>query len=321
MPSVRGIVARLVREGPVDAAYGDLLLSLLDDTVAEGGVSEDITLLPALACAAHGGDPQRAIPACAAWLLVRLAAKLFDDVEDGDLAHGQPVHVNAATGLLALAHLSVEALTREGVPRSRVARIGAELWRTVLRAAGGQHRDLVAQDDADGLDPDGWLVVAAAKSGALLAWATWAGAAIAGARGRRLEAYRQFGECLGVLLQIADDYNDTWAPDAAKGPIFDAPSLALAYARLVTDGATRQRLDQDVTAARAGNALARGRVLSALTALGGQAFVLAAGQAQRRLAIESLQSAGAQPLADGRLVHLLDGVMPVLEQVSHDADR
>jgi geranylgeranyl pyrophosphate synthase len=319
--SVRPLVAQILSEGRVEAAYSDLILSLLDHTAMEGGGQRAITLLPALTCEAHGGDPKQAAPACAAWLLLRLAAKLLDDVEDRDLDAGQSLHVNAAAGLLELAHLCVDALAREGVPRPRVARIGAELSRAILRAAGGQHRDLIVERDAVSLDPDGWLAIAILKSGIPLGWAAWAGAAIAGARGSRLEGYRRYGECLGVLLQIADDYNDVWAPgvDANVGPDVvpsDAPNLAIAYARLVADEAARRRLDRALRAARRGDADALTEVREALIDLGAQMFVLAAGRTQYRLAAEALGSAGARPAIERQLVALLDGVMPALRIVS-----
>jgi len=320
-PSFGSLVAPILSEGHVEAAYGDLILSLLGHAATEGDGQHAITLLPSLTCEAHRGDPDQAVPACAAWFLLRLAAKLLDDVEDGDLDAGQPLHVNTSTGLLELAHLCLDALTERGVPRTRVTRIGAGLSRAVLRAAGGQHRDLVASRDAVDLDPDGWLAIAAAKSGALFAWAASAGATIAGARGSRLEGYRRYGECLGVLLQIADDYNDVWAPeaDATKRhdlPPSDAPNLAIAYACLVADESTRQHLGCDLRAARDGDAEALTAARDALIDLGAQAFVLAAGRTQRRVATEALGAAGAQPAIARRLVALLDGVMPAMGAVS-----
>jgi geranylgeranyl pyrophosphate synthase len=315
------VFARLLAEGRADPAYAEVILSLLD-TAMDGETEHAITLLPATTCAAHGGEPQRATPACAAWLAIRVAAKTLDDVEDRDLQHDEPVHVNAATGLLALAPLCTHALIDEGVPRSRATLISAELARAIVRAGSGQHGDLVAQRDSIGLDPEGWLAVAAAKSGALFAWATWAGAAIAGARGARLEAYRRFGESLGVLLQIADDYNDMWITQPNGGvsvtPMPDASNLAIAYARFVADDATRQRLDQDAHAARQGDADAAARLRAAVMEWGGQTFVLAAGRTQYRLAIEGLRSANPQPTVAHQLVALLDGIMPVLAHFAHD---
>jgi len=320
-PSIRPLVARLVTECRVEPAYGAFVLSLLERAAAEGGGQRTITLLPALTCACHGGDPGRAVPLCAAWLLVRLAAKLLDDVEDGDLDRDQPLHVNASTGLLELAHLSVGALDHEAVPQPRIALIGAKLSRAVLRSAGGQHRDLSAATEAAGLDPDGWLAMAAAKSGALFAWAAWAGAEMAGARGARLEGYRRFGECLGVLLQVADDYNDVWAPEAEAHlrpdvPIPSAPNLAMAYARLVADDVSRRRLDEGLQRARGGDRDALTAAAEALTDLGAQTFVLAAGQAQHHHAVEALSDAGGRPEFERQLLALLDGVMPALQIVA-----
>lgn len=320
-PSIRLLVARLVSDSGVEAAYGAFVLSILEHAVAEGGGQRAITLLPALTCEDHGGDPGRTVPACAAWLLVRLAAKLLDDVEDRDLDAEQALQVNASTGLLALAHLALDALTAEGVPPSRVAHLGTALQVAILRAAGGQHGDLVTGSDAADLDPDGWLAIAAAKSGALFAWAAWAGAAIAGAEDAPLEGYRRFGECLGVLLQIADDYNDIWAPDAeaggrAEAPTLGAPNLSIAYARLVADGAARRHLDDALRSTREGVAGARGAVVDAVTDLGAQTFVLAVARAQHQHGIEALNAASARPAPARRLIALLDGIMPALGAVA-----
>jgi len=320
-PSICPLAARLVSESGVEEAYGALILSILERAVAEGGGQRAITLLPALTCEGHGGDVGGATPVCAAWLLVRLAAKLLDDVEDRDLDDEQPLQVNASTGLLALAHLAIDALAVDGVPATRVADLSVALQRAILRAAGGQHRDLLASGGAVGQDPDGWLAIAAAKSGALFGWAAWAGAAMAGAEGDRLESYRRFGEHLGVLLQVADDYNDIWAPaaeagDRAEPPALGAANLSIAYGRLVADDAVRGRLDDALRSALEGVTDAREAVVDAVTGLGAQTFVLAAARAQRQLAVEALDAAGARPAAARRLVALLDGIMPALRVVA-----
>jgi len=61
---------------------------------------------------------------------------------------------------------------------------------------------------------------------------------------------------------------------------------------------------------------AREAVVDAVTGLGAQTFVLATARAQRQLAAEALDAAGARPAAARRLVALLDGIMPALRVVA-----
>lgn len=319
---LRRLVSEALSECQAEESFSDLIVARLDRWFSGGDGPSPITLLPVLTCAGHGGEPARAAPLCAAWALVRLAAKLLDDVEDGDTTTGQAQEVNAATGVLALAHLAVHALERQGVPAERVHHIDGALSRMVVRAAGGQHRDITSAADPDAVDPDAWLAIALAKSGAVFAWTTWAGAAVAqGARlgGRRLAGYRAYGENLGVLIQIADDYNEVWAAgtetEDPKGASFGGPNLAVAYAMTAANGPTRTRLLDRLRAARAGAPEAGAEARMMITDLGAQAFMLAAGLARLRLASVALASARPRSAVEKDLSAVLEGVMPVLRRI------
>ena len=329
--SLQHLVAEVLADCQVDEAFSDLIAAYIDRWFGGGDGPSPITLLPVLTCAAAGGEPLRAMPLCAAWALVRLAAKLLDDVEDGDLAEGQARQINASTGVLALAHLAVHALESRGVPASRVHHIDIALSRAVLRAAGGQHRDLGAMTAPETVDPDTWLAIAQAKSGDLFAWAAWAGAAVApSARlgGPRLEGYRGYGEHLGVLLQIADDYSDFWPADsgapaeAPRSAPIPGPNLAIAYALSATDDHERAHLLQRLRDARVGADDASEEVRAMAIDLGAQAFLLAAGLARRRLAAEALTEAKPQQSAEEQLLAALDGIMPALGHLlGHEVKR
>lgn len=112
----------------------------------EGGTSS--LLLPILCCEAAGGDGDQATAIAAAWLLLCLAAKILDDIEDGDAhltpwsAIGTPQAINAATGLIFASQLALARLPRMGADRELALSLLEDFNRTTLRMCAGQHADL-----------------------------------------------------------------------------------------------------------------------------------------------------------------------------------
>ncbi len=60
--------------------------------------------LPTIICSVISDESEKAIPITAAWQLIQLAAKLFDDIEDGDTTKRIANTANLATGLLFTAY-------------------------------------------------------------------------------------------------------------------------------------------------------------------------------------------------------------------------
>ncbi len=285
-------------------AFREEIEPLLERWLEPEGSCSGLARLPALVCEAHGGNRYAALPLSAAWQLVRLAAKLLDDVEDGEITSRRGATVNIATALLFTAHL---VLNRLAVPAKRV---GDELQLAMLRAAGGQHTDLQMQrSDITALDPDSWLAIARAKSGELFGWATWAGAYVAAGTEAALDAYREYGACLGVLLQVADDFNGIWRPDGASDLAVGRVSLPICYARLVAQGQAREDLSRILYAAAEGVPDAEREGQQALTDLGAQDYLTVPARSQRWLARQALKRAGCRSPGRDRLVALLDGVL------------
>ena len=184
--------------------------------------------LPALTCWAAHGDPQQTVPLIAAWQLLRRAAKLFDDVADGDVTQPSST-ANFGMGVLLLAQ---QLLQLEG-SSSRVLAVHDALAQHLLRACAGQHSDLSYQIALESpLNPDGWFAIAQAKSGEFAGWACWAGAHWASASVEVERALRRYGTCVGVLLQLADDYCDVWGPQASAASL-SATALPVGYGRYV----------------------------------------------------------------------------------------
>lgn len=255
--------------GRIGAVYRRQLLQTIERWVEPTTDGPTISVLPTLTCIAAGADPGQAIPVQAAWQMVRLAVKLLDDVEDGDVKDQPAVAINTATGLLSAAQLALEGLATR-VAADCIYRMSQALQRSVLRACAGQHLDLVTgQAEKPGADPETWLAVAGAKSGEFLAWAAWAGALAGGAdEESTLAHYREYGYHLGVLLQVADDFNDVWCPHDASDLAAGSLTLPVCYALSVTDEDERDRLEALLERCKLGDGVAEARVRQRLIDLG-----------------------------------------------------
>jgi geranylgeranyl pyrophosphate synthase len=158
--------------------------------------------------------------------LYRLAANLFDDVEDEELDRtpharaGSAVAINDALALLCLA---LQALTRavelesDGERRLEYLRL---FNRVSLLAVGGQHLDLLGA--AGARTPEEVLAMQHAKASSLCLLAE-CGALLGGHNARDRAAYQSIGEELGLIVQIRDDLRDvfgkTLSPDLAVGKV------------------------------------------------------------------------------------------------------
>jgi geranylgeranyl pyrophosphate synthase len=294
-------------EAGCEQAFGQRLGQILDRSI-----ETRLDLLPLLACQALGGQPRHVIPLLTAWQLLRMSAKLLDDVADGESQFPPAEAIDLATGLLFLAPLALEELSKRGVPASRIAHLREGLHAAGLRACAGQYGELVSVDE---LDPDGWLEVAGAKSGAPFAWACWAGALVADGDDRTLACFHEFGLHLGILLQVADDFNGIWGSAVANDLGNTRPNLATCYARLVTVGKAHCDLETLLQKAARGDDEAHARVRHRLVELGAQAYLLVVGRHQHQQALAALQESG---YLCAPLVALLDRVWPALKAVASE---
>ena len=268
----------------------DLLWLIRGVTGQEGNMA--LTRLPVTVCQAQDGDPRKAVPVLATWLLTRLAAKSLDDLEDQQ-AHpaGWPAarSLNVATALLFVAHLTLDRLLEDGLCAETVQSMRAQLDQARLAACAGQHADLAACLGEEAITPDRWLQIAERKSGALLGWAAEAGAGVAGADEATCAAYRRYGRSLGVLLQVADDYTDLWAVAAPHDLLTGELNLSVCYSLTVAQGPAHASLQALLRAASQGDAAAAQSARSQLKALGAQAFTLAVARLHQRQALAALQ--------------------------------
>lgn len=167
-------------------------------------------------------DVQAADAAAAAIELLHCASLVHDDMpcfDDAALRRGKPsVHkaYGEPTALLvgdALIVLAFEVLAKGAARRPRRL---ADLTRIVARAVGAPGGICAGQ----AWECEPFVEIGAyhrAKTGALFAGATMAGAVAAGQPG---EAWRAFGELIGEAFQVADDISDAAArPEMIGKPV------------------------------------------------------------------------------------------------------
>ncbi|HEX6289767.1 MAG TPA: polyprenyl synthetase family protein [Herpetosiphonaceae bacterium] len=314
---IRQLISETLYGEPLTQSYGESILGRVTRWADARSPEPSVAHLSIFSCQAAGGVLEGALPVTAAWQVLHIAAKLFDDVEDGD-ADDPAADVNIASALLSLVPLLLERLVEHDLPLAQIQRLTHGAHRAVMLASAGQHADLLAGSrDAAEVDPDRWLAIARAKSGALLAWAAWAGASVAGAQGAALDRYYAYGEYLGVLLQIADDFVGIWQPERASDLTTRRLSLPVCYALSVAPpherAALRELLERSTGQAANNQAAARQRLID----LGAQAYMVVIARIYQQHALEALRSIDPVGSTTGQLGALVEQVFPALEHLKH----
>lgn len=305
------LITRLVQEtlggSSLTEAYATALLQRIDRWA---GASTQVSVadLPLLTCRAVGGTSERAAPVVAAWQMLHIAAKLFDDIEDGD-ADDPAADLNLATGVLTTVPLLLAMLD---APPAEIRQLMQAAQRAVLVAGAGQHADLLAvRAAAASVDPDRWLAIARAKSGALLGWAAWAGALAGGAAPAALDQARSYGEHLGVLLQIADDFVGIWRPERMSDLTTRRLSLPVCYALSVVALEERAALSSLLERA-ADDTGSQYEARRRLIELGAQAYMAVTARVFQQHALTALREIAPSRELTQPLAALVEDVFPRL---------
>lgn len=181
-------------------------------------------LRPALCMAAAdrcGLDPTRALPLAAAIEFIHTASLIHDDLpcmDDDDTRRGKPTNhkvygealaVIAGDSLMIWAFgYALSGLARLDVPAERALRAVAELSHGSgpFGMCGGQVLDTDPESQKD--DREFVYSIASLKTAALIRSSVVGGALLAGAEGDVLDAWRSYGDHLGLAFQIIDDVLD-----------------------------------------------------------------------------------------------------------------
>ncbi|RLC88114.1 MAG: hypothetical protein DRI37_05575 [Chloroflexi bacterium] len=117
---------------------------------------------------------------------------------------------------------------------------------------------------------------------------------------------------MGVLLQVADDFNGVWHSEGISDLVAGGLTLPVCYAFSVAGAEERDHLKALLKRAAQGDNVAEVQARQLLTDLGAQAYLLVVGRVQYRQALEALRSANCMLPAGQQLAVLLDQVLPAL---------
>jgi geranylgeranyl diphosphate synthase type I len=248
---IYGVLAAVLSQaGAEDTAreYTEALLRVLEAAKRSEEQGLPMSAFLVYVCRAAGGDSSLALPASAAWRSLQIAAKLLDDVQDGDVAVPGGSReigeaevqadiarvINLSTGFISLASLALK-----GLPPQLELALHHEYGRAMLRVAGGQHLDLGKPTH---LSLDEYFQVMGAKSGVCFAVAARAGALCAGADETVAARWADFGHHIGLIIQMVDDLAD-WCDTSGAGDLARGQwSLPVYYALEVLPGDEKERL-------------------------------------------------------------------------------
>lgn len=205
--------------------YADLHQQPVDPDAIDRGkrVRPTVTLLVA---GAAGGDPAQAAPVAAAIELLHNFTLIHDDIQDESAtrrhrptvwhAWGAKQAINAGDALFAVAHLPLYQLPERGVPAARVFAILDAFERMTIAIVEGQTLDL-GFETRDDVTADDYVAMISGKTSAIIRFAAWAGAVIAGADDAEAGRWADFGLELGLGFQIHDDLLGVWGTQSATG--------------------------------------------------------------------------------------------------------
>lgn len=186
--------------------------------------------VPLLVHAAVQGETRPAVPLAVATTLLVAGLELLDDLMDGDLAHGwcgyRPAELLLA-GVTLVAALPQLALGELPLPPGRLVAMQRVLAHAGLRISAGQQRDLRLAGRTR-LSPAAAEVIAAGKSGEVLAVLAALAAALAAARPRAVAGYAALGRALGTALQLRSDCYDLFGAPRSRDLAAGARTLPLA---------------------------------------------------------------------------------------------
>lgn len=183
-------------------------------------------LLVLLTAASCGASWQLALPAAAAVELIHNFSLVHDDIQDqSDLRRGRltiwkqwgAAHaINAGDALFILAHLALLDLKEHFAPATAM-KAGQVINDACLALTSGQFMDMSYETRTDlSIEQDYWPMISG-KTSALLAACTQVGAILGGADEPTEDAYRSYGNFLGLAFQVQDDYLGIWGDSALTG--------------------------------------------------------------------------------------------------------
>jgi geranylgeranyl diphosphate synthase type I len=274
-------------------------------------------LLVLLTCASCQADWKPALPAAAAVELIHNFSLVHDDIQDNsEKRHGRmtvwekwgmPQGINAGDALFVLSDQAILDLST-AYPAGTVLKSASILHATCLNLTRGQYLDMSFETRPAVAIEDYWPMVAG-KTASLLAACADVGALLGSADESTQEAYRSFGNYLGLAFQVQDDLLGIWGDAALTGKSSESDlvtgkkSLPVIYA-LEKNGAFAQRWAQGPVRPDEVPHLA-----DQLTKEGARSFTRETADQMTDLALQSLRASDPQGDAGEALFELVNRLL------------
>lgn len=214
--------------------------------------------LALLSSAAAGGDPAAAAPLAAAIELLHNFTLVHDDIQDASPSRrhrptvwslwGAGQAINAGDALFAASQLALLRLTDAGTSPALTLRLARDFNRLTIEIVAGQVLDL-GFEGRDDVAPADYLAMIGGKTAAIVEFAAWGGALLAGAPDDVAARFGAFGRALGLGFQIRDDLLGIWGTSESTGKATAddirrrKQSLPIVILRQRVDASTRAELN------------------------------------------------------------------------------
>jgi len=182
-------------------------------------------LMVLLTAAASGGDWEKALPAAAAVELVHNFSLVHDDIQDNSpkrrgrdtawVKWGAPMAINIGDALFVISNQAIVDL-KDDYPAETVLKVAEVLHNTCLDLTRGQFMDMSYEERNDLTTDDYWPMIAG-KTAALLSACCHIGAILGDASEEQKNAYKSFGQYLGLAFQVQDDILGIWGNETVTG--------------------------------------------------------------------------------------------------------
>jgi len=182
-------------------------------------------LVVLLTTASCGADWQSALPAAAAVELVHNFSLVHDDIQDHSpkrrgrdtawVKWGAPLAINIGDALFVISNQAVMDL-KNSYPAEVVIKAAEILHNTCLDLTRGQYLDMSYEERKDLGVEDYWPMISG-KTAALISACCHIGALLGSADDEKQDAYRSFGQYLGLAFQVQDDILGIWGDEKITG--------------------------------------------------------------------------------------------------------
>lgn len=182
-------------------------------------------MLVLLTTAACGVDWQSALPAAAAIELVHNFSLVHDDIQDNSpkrrgrdtawVKWGAPMAINVGDALFVMSSQAIMDL-KSSHSAEVVVKAAEILHNTCLDLTLGQYLDMSYEKRKDLGVEEYWPMISG-KTAALTSACCHLGALLGGADEEKQDAYRSFGQYLGLAFQVQDDILGIWGDEKVTG--------------------------------------------------------------------------------------------------------